>query len=287
MSDVVFKEEKVTLGRRRRASLRRLLATSHTAISVLISLTLLMTAWEVAVTNFDIPTYVLPAPALVWKALWAGLIVDPTSRASFLYHLADTLHATVFGFVIGGSLGITLAAAMSESRTVQKLIFPYIVGFQCLPKVAIAPLFIIWFGYQIESKVAISATLVIFPVVLNSLEGFLSVERERLELMTSLDANRWQTFRLIKFPGALPFIFAGLNVGIVQAFLGSIFAEFMGAQRGVGVIIAQLSTVSDTAGVFALLLLLASSGYLLIEIVRACQRKFAFWSGSGKTIETG
>ena len=271
---------------KRRRSLRRILATSQTAISVVISVVLLMAAWEFAVTAFKIPSYVLPSPAAVWKALVAGLMLAPTSRASFLYQLADTMHATAFGFVIGSVLGVILAALMAESRAIQKLIFPYIVGFQCLPKVAIAPLFIIWFGYQIESKIAMSATLVIFPVVLNSLEGFLSVERERLELMTSLDASRWQTFRMIKFPGALPFIFAGLNLGIVHAFLGSIFAEFMGAQRGIGVIITQLSSVSDTAGVFAVLLLLAAAGYLLIELVRVFQRRFAFWSGSGRTIET-
>jgi len=287
MSDLIVKRGTITLPDKRRPSIRRLLASSQTAVSVLVSLALLMAVWQTSVTAFAIPTYVLPTPISVWKALWAGLMVNPTSRASFLYHLVDTLHAAIFGFVIGSTFGILLAAIMAESRLIQKLIFPYIVGFQCLPKVAIAPLFIIWFGYAIESKIAISATLVIFPVVLNSLEGFLSVERERLELMTSLDASRWQTFRLIKFPAALPFIFAGLNVGVVQAFLGSIFAEFMGAQRGIGVVIAQLSTISDTAGVFALLLLLAASGYFLIEIVRAFQRKFAFWSGSGKAIEIG
>ena len=285
MSDLVIPAA-VTASKSRRRSLRRFLATSQTAVSVLTSVVLLMVAWESAVTAFDIPSYVLPSPGAVWQALKAGLLLSPSSRASFLYQLADTMHATAFGFVIGSLAGVVLAALMAESRVIQKLIFPYIVGFQCLPKVAIAPLFIIWFGYQIESKIAMSATLVIFPVVLNSLEGFLSVERERLELMASLDASRWQTFWRIKFPSALPFIFAGLNLGVVHAFLGSIFAEFMGAQRGIGVIITQLSSVSDTAGVFAVLVLLAGCGYLLIELVRAFQRKFAFWSGSGKTIET-
>src|ERR1700743_2763186 len=103
---------------------------------------------------------------------------------------------------------------MSQSDLLKRILFPYLVGFQSMPKVALAPLFIIWFGYQIESKIAMSATVTIFPVLLNSLEGFTNVERERLELMKSLDASGWQTFRLIRLPTALPFIFAGLNLGI-------------------------------------------------------------------------
>jgi len=264
----------------------RLFAAAKSASMLMISLLLLLGTWELVTSRFNIPSYILPPPKAVWTALVAGLMVDPTSRASYLYHLGETMHSTAWGFVIGSALGIVLAALMAESRIFQKLVFPYIVGFQCLPKAAIAPLFIIWFGYQIESKIAMSAMLVVFPVVLNSMEGFMSVERERLELMKSLHASRWQTFWMIKFPSALPMIFAGLNLGIVHAFLGSIFAEFMGAQSGIGVMILQLSAVSDTAGVFAILLLLATSGYLLIELVRLFQRKFAFWSGSGRIIET-
>ena len=109
------------------------------------------------------------------------------------------------------------------------------------------------------------------------------VERERLELMMSLDASRWQSFWLIKLPSAAPLIFAGLNLGIVYALLGAIISEFLGAQRGVGVVITQLQSVSDTAGVFALLVVLAVTSYALIEILRALQRYFVFWSGTSHT----
>ena len=168
---------------------------------------------------------------------------------------------------------------MAEFDAVRRAIFPAIVGFQSLPKVAIAPLYIIWFGFNIESKIAMAATLCFFPVMLNSLQGFLTVENERLELMTSLNAGRWQTFWRIKLPGALPFVFAGLNLGIVYAFLGAIVAEFIGAQNGVGVIVTQLQSLSDTAGVFAVLVLLGISGYVLIAIMSAIHRRVVFWSG--------
>ena len=238
--------------------------------------------WQLLVSTMEIPSYVLPRPVAVWNALVSGIWDNPTNRASFWYHLWDTFRATVLGFVIGSALGLVLAALMVESRTVERALFPYIVGFQSLPKVAIAPLYIIWFGYQLESKVAMAATLTLFPVLLNSLQGLASVERERLELMKALKATRWQTFRHIKLPGALPMIFAGLNLAIVYALLGSIVAEFIGSQRGMGVIMTQLQSVSDTAGVFALLILLALVGYLLISVVRLVERRVVFWTNDSR-----
>lgn len=249
-------------------------------VSVIASFAALLLIWQLVVSTSGVPSYVLPGPLPVWRALVAGLVVDPTSPASFWYHLANTMEATMFGFLIGSALGILLAALMAEFRIVQRAIFPYVVGFQSLPKVAIAPLYIIWFGYQMQPKVAMAATLTLFPVLLNSLQGFATVERERTELMASLDAGRWQSFRLVKLPSALPLIFAGLNLGIVYALLGTIVAEFIGAQRGMGVVITQLQSASDTAGVFAALVVLAIAGYLLIAFMRLLQRRIVFWSGA-------
>ena len=167
---------------------------------------------------------------------------------------------------------------MAEFRTVERAIFPYVAALQSLPKVAIAPLYIIWFGYQIESKIAMAATLALFPILLNSLQGFLTVDRDRLELVGSLDASRWQTFRYIKLPASLPIIFAGLNLGIIYGLLGTLVAEFIGGQRGMGVLVLQLQSVNDTAGVFAVLVVLAAVGYVLLNTMRAIQRRVVFWS---------
>ncbi len=245
----------------------------------MITIILIVSIWEFCVRVFEMPAYILPTPTDVWFALVAGVWAPPTSRASFWFHLSITLTATLSGFALGSILGVLLAMLMAEFDAVRRAIFPAIVGFQSLPKVAIAPLYIIWFGFNIESKIAMAATLCFFPVMLNSLQGFLTVENERLELMTSLNAGRWQTFWRIKLPGALPFVFAGLNLGIVYAFLGAIVAEFIGAQNGVGVIVTQLQSLSDTAGVFAVLVLLGISGYVLIAIMSAIHRRVVFWSG--------
>jgi NitT/TauT family transport system permease protein len=265
--------------RRRRRLKQAMTAGASLAASVLIDLAV----WQAAVSWYDIPSYVLPTPAAVMAALADGLGQDPTSRASFWYHLADTLTATLIGFAIGSVLGLVLAAAMAEFRIVERLLFPYVAAIQSLPKVAIAPLYVIWFGYQIQSKIAMAVTLALFPVLLNALQGFLSVEKDRLELMSSLDASRWQKFWMVKLPTSLPLIFAGLNLGIVYALLGALVSEFIGGQRGMGVMILQLQSVNDTAGVFAVLVVLAVVGYLLIAAVRMLQHRIVFWSsGSGR-----
>jgi NitT/TauT family transport system permease protein len=258
---------------------KRLRSIAVSASSLLASLLIGLAVWEALVLWFDIPSYVLPSPRSVWAALVDGLGQSPRSRASFWYHLEDTMEATLAGFVIGSLLGLVLAAAMAEFRMVERLLFPYVAAIQSLPKVAIAPLYVIWFGYQIQSKIAMAVTLALFPVLLNALQGFLSVDRDRLDLMASLDADRWQKFWLVKLPASLPIIFAGLNLGIVYGLLGALVAEFIGAQRGMGVMIMQLQSVNDTAGVFAILVVLAVVGYLLIAAMRFIQHRVVFWSG--------
>jgi NitT/TauT family transport system permease protein len=242
-----------------------------------------LAVWEILVLWFDIPSYVLPAPRAVFAALADGLGQSPLSRASVWYHLADTLLATLIGFLVGSVIGLLMAAVMAEFRVVERLLFPYTAAFQSLPKVAIAPLYVIWFGYQIESKIAMAATLALFPVLLNTLQGLLSTERDRLDLMASLGATRLQVFWLIRLPASLPFIFAGLNLAIVYGLLGALVAEFIGAQRGMGVMIMQLQAVNDTAGVFAILLVLAVVGYALISLMRAVQHRIVFWSGDTRS----
>lgn len=255
-------------------------------LPVIGSLALGALLWQCAVSFSEIPSYVLPAPKAVWAALVDGLSQSPAVRSSFWFHLIDTLKATLSGFLIGATLGLVIAALMAESRLIERAALPYVVGLQSLPKVAIAPLLVIWLGYGIESKVAMAAVLTLFPVLINSLSGFRQVAQDRLELMSALKATRWQIFRYVKLPSALPMIFAGLHIGIVYAMLGTIVSEFTGAQRGMGVIMTQLQTVSDTAGVFAALVVLGCTGYVLITLMRLLQKHVVFWA-EGTTAEPG
>jgi NitT/TauT family transport system permease protein len=242
----------------------------------------LVALWIFAVRVLNVPSYILPAPEAVVKALWSGIAVSPTSPKGYYLPLWSTLSNAALGFAIGTGLGLILGSLMAESRTVEKLLMPYAFALQSLPKVAIAPLVVIWFGFGDGSKVAIAALLAFFPVLINSFTGLRSTEPERIDLMRSLSATRFETYRIVKLPNAAPFIFAGLDMAVVYALLGAIVAEFLGAQQGMGVVITQAQAVSDVAGVFAALVILGVLGIALHSSVRRIEHRVVHWAHRGK-----
>lgn len=252
-----------------------------TAIT-LAGLVILFAGWTLAVKYLDVPSYILPTPAAVWKALWSGIAVSPASPLGYYLPLWGTLKNAAIGLAIGSGLGLVLGSLMAESRLIEKLVMPYAFALQSLPKVAIAPLVVIWFGFGDGSKIAISALLAFFPMLINSFTGLRAVEPERIDLMRSLSASRFETYRIVKLPNAAPYIFAGLDMAVVYALLGTIVAEFLGAQQGMGVVITQAQAVTDVAGVFAALVILGAMGILLHGIVRRVERKIVHWGDRGR-----
>src|SRR5437764_9952285 len=238
--------------------------------------------WIFAVRVLRVPPYILPAPDAVLNALWSGLAVNPASPKGFYLPLWSTLSNAATGFAIGTGLGLVLGSLMAESRTVEKLVMPYAFALQSLPKVAIASLVVIWFGFGDGSTVAIAALLAFFPVLINSFTGLRSTEPEKLDLMRSLSATRFETYRIVKLPNAAPFIFAGLDMAVVYALLGAIVAEFLGAQQGMGVVITQAQSVSDVAGVFAALVILGVLGVILHSSVRRLEHRVVHWEHRGQ-----
>jgi NitT/TauT family transport system permease protein len=247
-----------------------------------IGLLALFALWIFAVRVLKVPSYILPAPEAVLNALWSGLAINPTDPQGYYVPLWSTLSNAAIGFSIGTGLGLVLGSLMEESRTVEKLLMPYAFALQSLPKVAIAPLVVIWFGFGAGSKIAIAALLAFFPVLINSFTGLRSIEPERLDLMRSLSATRFETYRIAKLPNAAPFIFAGLDMAVVYALLGAIVAEFLGAQQGMGVVITQAQAVSDVAGVFAALVILGALGIALHTSVRRLEHRVVHWAHRGK-----
>jgi NitT/TauT family transport system permease protein len=245
-----------------------------------IGLVVLIGAWIVSVQVFNIPSYILPRPEAVVRALWSGLAVSPTSSLGYYLPLWGTLSNAAIGFAIGVALGLVIGSLMAEVPAIERLVMPYAFALQSLPKVAIAPLVVIWFGFGDGSKIAISALLSFFPVLINSFTGLRAVEPERLDLMRSLSATRFETYRIVKLPNAAPFIFAGLDMAVVYALLGAIVAEFLGAQRGMGVVITQAQAVSDVAGVFAALVILGMLGIVLHAIVRWTEARIVHWGAN-------
>jgi NitT/TauT family transport system permease protein len=229
------------------------------------------------VQAFNVPPYILPTPSAVARALWSGLAVNPSNPLGYYLPLWGTMRNAMIGLGIGCGLGLVLGSVMAESRFVEKLLMPYVFALQSLPKVAIAPLVVIWFGFGGGSKVAVAALLSFFPILINSFTGLRSVEPERIDLMRSLSASRWETYRIVKLPHAAPYIFAGLDMAVVYALLGTIVAEFLGAQQGMGVVITQAQAVTDVAGVFAALIILGAIGILLHGLVRRAERRLIHW----------
>jgi len=247
-----------------------------------IGLVVLFIVWDVSVRVLQVPSYILPSPLSVWRALWSGLAVSPSSPLGYYLPLWGTLKNAAIGLSVGAGAGLVLGSLMAESRTIEKLLMPYAFALQSLPKVAIAPLIVIWFGFGDGSKVAISALLAFFPVLINSFTGLRATEPEKLDLMRSLNASRWETYRIVKLPNAAPFIFAGLDMAVVYALLGTIVAEFLGAQQGMGVVITQAQAVTDVAGVFAALVILGAMGILLHTAVRSAEKKVVHWADRGR-----
>jgi NitT/TauT family transport system permease protein len=229
--------------------------------------------WEWVVRRFDVPAFIAPAPSAVLASLAGGV-----RNRLYLEHFGVTLYETLLGFLIASVAGIALGAMIAQFRLVEQTVYPYLVALQTLPKIAIAPLIIVWFGFGISSKVIIAAMVGFFPVLVNVIVGLKTVDQGKLDLMGSLDATRWQTFRLVKFPNALPFVFAGLDIAIVFSVLGAIVGEFVGAQRGLGTLILQFNYNLDIAGVFAVMILLAVLGVALHVLMQVIQRRVIFWA---------
>jgi NitT/TauT family transport system permease protein len=262
-------------------SRRRNVRIRNIGIGVAGFLTLLL-VWKAGVIIMKVPPYILPSPEQVFVALWSGIAVSPASPLGWYMPLWSTMSNALLGFVIGASLGLLFGSLMAEFRAVETALMPYAFALQSLPKVAIAPLIVIWCGFGDGSKVAMAALLAFFPMLVNCFAGIRAAEVERLELMKALSASRLETYYLVKLPSAAPYIFAGLDMGIVYALLGTIVAEFLGAQEGMGVAITKAQAVTDVAGVFAALVVLGVTGILLHLIVRWIDKSIVHWADRGK-----
>ncbi len=244
-------------------------------LSILLLIVTLI-AWEYLVDRST--SRYLPAPSQIWEALLRGFDTSFTSRAGWYVHIGATLYEAAIGLVIGCSLGIILGILLAEVPFLDRVLSPYVVALQVLPKVAIAPLLVLILGFDLPSKVAIVVLLTFFPLLINTVAGINSVPTERVDVMRSLAASRWQILRMAKLPSALPFVFAGLQMAAVFSLTGAIVGEFVGGREGLGRLILEMNAQFDEAGIFAALVILAVLGATFHGILRAIQRRVLFWS---------
>ena len=234
--------------------------------------------WEAAVRVFSIAIYVLPTPSGIAVALYRGIV-------SFVYidNLWATLVETLLGFAVGSVFAFALGTAVALSRRFEYYLYPFIIMFQSLPKVALAPLVVVWFGLGLTSKVVNAGLIAFFPLMVNTIVGLRSADEDRVNLMRSLAATEVQIFWMLRLPGALPFLMAGLEVAMVFALIGAIVAEFIGAQHGLGVLIQNLNFSADVAGVFSILIILSFLGLVLNQAILYVRRRVLFWDASQKS----
>ena len=237
-----------------------------------VSFILALLAWELAVHLRNFPPFILPPPSLVW-----GRLLQVLQDGSLLRHTLVTLSEVLIGLTLGVCVATSLGYALAKWPAVERLISPYIVASQSVPVVAIAPLLVIWFGPGIQSKVLICALIVFFPVLVNTVVGLHSVPEDLRDLMRSLRATRWQTFRLLEAPAALPVFLGGLRIGATLAVIGAVVGEFVGADRGLGFLINVARGQYDTALVFVALLALVLMALSLYGLVILLERRLLSW----------
>lgn len=233
--------------------------------------------WEVIVRAFSIPAFILPPPSNIFLALYRGF-----SSSLYFSHIGVTLTETFLGFALGSVLAFSLGVAVALSRRVEYFLYPFIVMFQAMPKVALAPLVIIWFGLGITSKIVAAALVAFFPLMVNTIAGLRSADEDRVNLMRSLAASRWQIFWMLQLPNAMPYIFAGLEIAMIFALIGAIVGEFVGATAGLGMLIQSMNFTMDVAGQFSILLILSALGLTLSGLIAAIRRRVLFWDPSQK-----
>ena len=228
--------------------------------------------WELAVRALAIPKIVLPPPSAVAVAFWEGV-----REGELHWHFAVTLYEILAGFVVGAIGGLLLGFVIGLSPLLERIFYPYVVAFQTVPKVAIAPIIVVWFGYGVASKVVITATIAFFPLLANTIMGLRAAPQDQVEMMVSYTATRWQVFRMVRLLQALPYIFVGLDVAIVLSVIGAIVGEFVGAKAGLGYLILQKNFNFDMAGTFGILIVLSAIGVGLHALVGLAQRRIVFW----------
>ncbi|MFI0820136.1 ABC transporter permease [Streptomyces sp. NPDC021098] len=236
-------------------------------------------AWEFAVPAAGIDDYVLPRPSQIAEALRTQL-ADPL----FWGHLKVTVLESGYGFLLGAAAALVLGTAISQVRLIERTFMPYVVAFQTVPKVALAPLFVVWFGFGMTSKVVMAAVISFFPVLVNVIEGLRSADADRIQMLTVFGAGRFQVFRMVRLPSALPFIFAGLDIGIVFSILGAVVGEFIGAKEGLGYLLLQTNYTFDIAGTFAVLVVLSVLGLIAHFIIRFAKKRLVFWAEENRVI---
>ena len=257
---------------RRKTANRWLIRLAQDSLPVWVFIALIA-AWWAAVAILKVPSFLLPPPQDVLPRIWEG-------RQSLFNHSMITIQEIILGFGLSVVTAIPLGLLIALSPIAKRMLYPLLVFIQLVPKIAIAPLFVVWMGFGLTSKVMLTLLLTFFPLLLASIAGFQILDQRLLYLTRSMGATTWQTFRYLRFPAALPVIFGGLKTSATIAATAAIVAEFVGSNNGLGYILLQGTANLDTTLVFAVLFLLTIIGLALNTIVEVVEYVMTPWQRS-------
>jgi len=255
--------------------LRKMTAIAKRRIEYLLiplALLLFLGLWSLIVRLGDYPPFILPSPLRVY-----GKFLTVAGDGTLWRHIKITTVEIFWGLALGLSLAVSLGYLLAKSRLLERILSPYIVAFQAIPIIALAPLLAIWFGYGSLSKVLTCALVVFFPVLINTIVGIRAVEQDLIDLMRSLEANRWQIFTMLEIPAALPVLFGGLKIGVTLSVIGAVVGEFVGANRGLGFLVNLSGGLFDTPLTFVALFVLGSIAIGLYLAVTALESFLLSW----------
>ena len=239
------------------------------AVSVLLGLGVIL-VWQAVTFFFSIQRWLLPSPWEVLRTLFS-------SRALIARHTWVTAEEALIGFVAAVAVGFVLAVVIANWRLAERALYPYVIASQAIPIIAIAPVLVVWFGFGLLPKVIVIILITFFPVAVNTVDGLRNVDPEMMTLMRSLGASRWQIFRMVQLPSALPLFFSGAKIAAAVSVIGAILGEWVGATEGLGYLITRSSAQFLTARVFAAVLVLSLMGIALFYIVSCIERLATPW----------
>lgn len=239
-------------------------------LPALILVFILLIAWQMGAMGLD-AAYILPSPVQILVRLWE--LREPLLTV----HLPATMSVTMIGLAISIVLGLGLAILMDVSAVAQKALYPIIIASQTIPTTAIAPLFVLWFGYGIWSKVLVTILITFFPITITVFDGFKSTKREMEELLISYGASKKEIFTKLKLPTALPSFFSAIKMAIPMSIIGAAIGEWLGAQSGLGYFSRRMMTQLDGAGVFAPIVLLSAAAMIIVAVISLLEKICIQW----------
>ena len=237
------------------------------------ALGLLCAGWELWTRMADVPVYMVPAPSVVFARLFGDL-------PFFVTHGAITLGEALAGFALGTAVALAGATLMAHSRLIERSLYPIAILVKVTPVVAVAPLFVIWFGFGPAPKVLVAALITFFPVLVNGVTGFRSVDPGALDFLRSLRTSRRRVFFILRVPSAMPYLFAAFRVAIPLSVIGAVVGEWFSASKGLGSVIFIAHSNLDMPTLFAAVIVLSAMGVALTAIASLIERKILFWHES-------